>query len=807
MKKNNILGENNKEQRQAIFEAQHGNQTALGALIESNTNLIVTRLKRFGITPANNNFEDFIQEGKIALMTAIETFDLSRGTAFSTYAVTKIDYSIRNCPRNRTTLSIPEEKNQQLIKYNKIFEQLSEKLGRTPTIKELSEKLNYGEIKTKRLQQLSLMGTISLDQKTHLSNNREPLTLYNIIENPRNIPFDESFNRRSLFKELLDILLESNLTDDEIIVLLLRFGIETPYNEEYTLDEISALLGLTREAVRQRERNAIDKLRNSTILLTLIEYSQNPSLLLKKIKIKRAIREKPFSEEYPDIYSYFQEYTKEEINKILNNLTETNKKLLQKINTTYTYQDSLRLYELISNVYNELISTYGRRPLISYQINTKINYQANSKDNNERLNKIYTVINIIFNPDYYKENYTFWDYLKKYDKELVKRSLMYITDDEYNLLIKRHGTSLDNLFIKYENDTNDIKDLLAIKEIIEKIEKYTLLLETNKELVPNLFVYFNKYPKGLILKSISKLSNADKTLLHKRFGPNFKTPYKELELIRLSQKEYKRLSQIIHLLEKDLLNEYNLIKAKSIIDIPQNIYTIHSQYDNNIITYAITKLGDNVRKTLYNIFGSNLNINFSELKKRSQNKEDLKKYNTNINTYIRQTLTKLNKLSIETLLDLEIKEFKKNINNFSINEVINSSNDLFEEEKEILDKSLSIGIDNISTLPNNFQLAFYGIVNRLVKKYKKKEKRSNAISTILKSYAPNPINIKNSMILFLYIGVGEVEPVPIPIISKTFDLEESKIKEIIILELNTLREKLILKNTSYNNLVKQLKAK
>lgn len=807
MKENNLLEKNTPEQREAILCAKQGDQEALKALLEANIKLIIKRLKHFGITPNNNNFEDYILEGQIALIKAIDTFDFNRGTAFSTHAVTKIDYSIRNCSTDRTTLYIPSFKKQELIKYQKKSRELSIDLGRTPTMEELAKELNFGKIKTKNIQLLSKMDTVSLERKVTCFDNDDALTLHNIVDDQENISLEDICNKKNLNDELLNILIDSNLTDDEIITLLLRFGIETPYNQDYTLDEISIMLGITKECIRQREINAIDKIRNSTALLSLIEYSHNPSLLLKKIKIKRAIREQPFSKEYPDIYSYFQEYTKKEIDEILNNLTDINKKFLKNIRqkSQYTHQDSLRLFEIISKLYNELVTKYGRRPLICYEINTEINYQSDSQKNNERLNKIYIIMDIIFNSEYYKRNYTFYDFLKEYNKDIIKRSLMYITDNEYNLLVKRYSYNLDKLFIEYEDKSNDIKDLLEIREIIEKLKKYISLLENNKELVPNLFTYFNVYPKDLVLNEISKLSNIDKTLLHKRFGSNFEK--QELELVRLSKKEYTKLSKIISILDKKLYNEYNLIQAKNNIDIPQTIYSIYSHYDKFLITYIISKLSNNNRQALHNIFGSKLIIKFEELKKRKMSSNDLKTYNYNIYNFIRDTLNKLTNYGLETVLATEKKNFEKNISNISINEIINSSNYLFTEEKEILDKAISIGIDNISTLSTSTQLAFYGIINRIVKEQKEKKKYHDTLSSILNDYKPNPTNIENSMILFLYLGVGENESIPIPIISKTFNIEESKIKEIIILELSSLKEKLLLKPAKYNTLVKQLKEK
>lgn len=795
------LRENSKEQRQAILEAKNGNQTALSNLLKASEALIVSRIQELGYVLDSNNYDDLMQEGRIGIIEAINAFDLDRGTAFSTYAVTKIDKCLRRCKSDKTTVHITEYKRQKLSYYNKMYDELIITLGRIPTTKELANYLNVNEEEIIEYQKLLSMKSLSLNKIMPNLENEETLEYY--LKNQQGDSPDVIYNQNNLEIEILNVLVESDLTNDEIIVLLLRFGINTPSNKEYTLEEISALLGITVEAIRIKEKNAIDKLRDSSVLLNLIEYSQNPSLLLRKLRIKKAIRKMPYSKEYPNFYSFFKEYTTEEVNEIIINLSTKEKEFLNKLGPKYYKKDSVYLYEIINCIYNELISTFGRRPLISYEKDMELLNTTNSYNNKERLNRIRTMMNAILNPDYYKENYTFWDYFKGYDKELIKNSLMYISDEHYNLLLKRYGTYLDKTFIKGIDDT---KDILTVKGIIDRLKKNAELLKNN-QMVSNIYLYFNKYPKNLIDKAINKLSITDKVILHKRFGPNLKEPYNELELVRLTSKEYARLSKIIKLLEKDLTNEYNLIKAKDIIDIPQTIYSIFSSSDKNIVTYAISKLNNTNREIIYNIFGANIVITFNELKEKKFNQKELDIYNKNTIQGIKYTLNKLKEISVEEILKKEKRKFSQNNQDIHIDKFINSNNNLFKEEKEILDKAISMGIENISTLPTTFQLAFYGVINRIAKEYNKKEEYHNTLSAILNNYKPNPTNIENSMILFLYLGIGRVEPVSISIISKTFNLEESKIKEIIILELNSLRERLLLKSSSYNSLVRQLKTK
>lgn len=784
------LKENSPEQRQAITDAQNGDKIALENLLKANEALIVSRIYTLSFVLINNDFDDLMQEGRIGLIEAIKDYDFSYDTAFSTYAVFKID---------KTTINITEYKRQKLSQYNKAYDELSIILGRIPTVKELAKALNVKVDEIIEIQKLLEMKTLSINTIMENLEGEEILEYYIKEQEDTQTQLEDL----SMQIDFLNTLAASNLTNDEIIILLLRFGIRTPNFKEYTLEEISPLLGLTVEAVRIKEKNSINKIRNNPVLFNLIEYSENPSLTFRKLKIKQAISTKktPYSTTYPNFYSFFPEYTHKEIDDIIDKLSSEDKRFLQTITIGYNKKQSIKLYEIISYIYNELISTFGKRPLIFYEQDFNTNKTTNSKVTKQRLNEIFMLLDAIFESDSFKEEYTFWDYFKGYDKELIKRSLMYTPDEHYRLLLKRYGENLDKAFIKGIDDT---KDLLIIKGVIDRIKKHADLLKKNK-MISNIYLYFDKYPKYLIDKAIKKLSTSDKAILHKRFGPNLKKPYQELELVRLTAKEYARLSIIIKLLEKDLLNEYNLIKAKDIINIPQTIYSIFSNYDKYIIIYSISRLNNNHRQTIFNIFGSNLTITFNDLKEKNLNPKELDTYKKNTIQCIKNTLIKLKDLSIEELLRKEKRKFNQNIDNVYIDEIINSNNNLFEEEKEVLAESLSIGIENISTLPKNFQLAFYGIINKLIKEYISKEEYFNTLSSITKNYTPNPTNIENSMILFLYLGIGKVEPVPIPIISKTFNLEESKIKEIILLELNKLKETLLLNTSCYNKLVKQLK--
>lgn len=282
------LKENSPEQRQAIIDAQNGDKIALENLLKANEALIVSRIYTLSFVLINNDFDDLMQEGRIGLIEAIKDYDFSYDTAFSTYAVFKIDKNLRRCKIDKTTINITEYKRQKLSQYNKAYDELSITLGRIPTVKELAKALNVKVDEIIEIQKLLEMKTLSINTIMENLEGEEILEYYIKEQEDTQTQLEDL----SMQIDFLNTLAASNLTNDEIIILLLRFGIRTPNFKEYTLEEISPLLGLTVEAVRIKEKNSINKIRNNPVLFNLIEYSENPSLTFRKLKIKQAISTK-----------------------------------------------------------------------------------------------------------------------------------------------------------------------------------------------------------------------------------------------------------------------------------------------------------------------------------------------------------------------------------------------------------------------------------------------------------------------------------------------------------------------------------
>lgn len=215
--------------------------------------------------------EDLISYGNIGLMNAIDRFDPSKGSAFSTFAVYWIRQRIfRGIYEGRDTIRHPEHYYMKLKKIKKAQSEIRAE-HKDISLDELNMltadalgmcKQEVEDILTQSLQ------TDSLDRT--LVNNGEEYTLADIIaDETSNQP--ETCLDEMMKAEILNRFEKSKLTDREKTILALRFGLYE--GRRYTLEEAGSMLGITRERVRQLEGKALEKLRSDKGLKSLYEES------------------------------------------------------------------------------------------------------------------------------------------------------------------------------------------------------------------------------------------------------------------------------------------------------------------------------------------------------------------------------------------------------------------------------------------------------------------------------------------------------------------------------------------------------
>ncbi|HEX4590250.1 MAG TPA: RNA polymerase sigma factor RpoD/SigA [Gemmataceae bacterium] len=242
------------QEKDLAYRIETGDAEARDQMVRANLRLVVNIAR--GYSGKGLGLQDLIEEGNLGLLRAVEGFDPSMNTRFSTYASYWIKQSIKRALVNTAkTIRIPAYMVELLAKWRRATSKLTDDLGRPPTHEEVAKELGLPKKK------------LNIIKKAIRVYNSAPQTdapetgwsIDEMLEDGRAKSPDIEMLETDDLSQVMMML--DKMDKREATVLRMRFGLDD--EEPKTLKEIGECLGLTRERVRQIESEALSKLSES----------------------------------------------------------------------------------------------------------------------------------------------------------------------------------------------------------------------------------------------------------------------------------------------------------------------------------------------------------------------------------------------------------------------------------------------------------------------------------------------------------------------------------------------------------------
>jgi RNA polymerase primary sigma factor len=228
--------------------------------VKANLRLVVTIARRFdlGMMP----LQDLVQEGNLGLMKAVDRFDGKRGFRFSTYATWWIRHAINRALANKgRTVRLPAHVSADLQRLRRAIREYEARTGEAPSIQQLAKDTGMSKVRVRKLHDLTLEGTVSLDAPSSDDDDRG---MVDRLEDASARELPDVLELETLSDHLYESL--GDLAPIELDILRRRYGIdggdagESDF-EPMTLRQLGERHSLSRERIRQLQERALCKLR------------------------------------------------------------------------------------------------------------------------------------------------------------------------------------------------------------------------------------------------------------------------------------------------------------------------------------------------------------------------------------------------------------------------------------------------------------------------------------------------------------------------------------------------------------------
>ncbi|MEV1081454.1 sigma-70 family RNA polymerase sigma factor [Streptomyces sp. NPDC050211] len=240
------------ERHRELDAVARDGKAAKDHMIRANLRLVVAMAKRHAHRGVP--LLDVIQEGNLGLIRAVEKFDHTKGFKFSTYATWWIRQAIeRGLAQHARAIRLPMHVVEELRKLGKIERRLQLDLGREPTAEEVARESGLSE---SRVDWLRRVGRQAVSLDTPVDETGE-MVIGDLIPDTEVLQAADIAEYQALAQDLRRAI--GTLAPREAMILSLRYGLHD--GEQRTLEQVARQVGLTRERVRQLEKQSLARLR------------------------------------------------------------------------------------------------------------------------------------------------------------------------------------------------------------------------------------------------------------------------------------------------------------------------------------------------------------------------------------------------------------------------------------------------------------------------------------------------------------------------------------------------------------------